>query len=290
MSNGIDHMAGERIWSESVYADFVSPDGTTGFMLRLCRYPHQETSWLWAFAFMPGAIYGCADHYLPCSDLMSPVEDPDLVYEQAGEFSAVFHRRGSRDKPSGAYVTVKAMAHRGPDPPYGSGTEPMLIKARYSSKNPPWRINPYRSEWVGEVTGSIKVNDTDLIVQGLGHWHEQHQKAPRWREPFTYISLRGKDLSLIASVTKSGDLGHLVTSAGAEKIEKIRIDSPARERGIEVTVEGGRTLEGVIAVTHDYSVPVYDRRRPGTLVTARFEDHLTSGCVNDWQMPEEMYG
>lgn len=280
---GIDHLAHERIWSESVYADCVSPDGTTGIMLRLCRYPNQSTSWLWAFAFLPEKIYGYNDHYLPCPDEVSPVEEPELTYEQTGESTAIFHRKGSRDVPLGAYVSVAVRAHGGSQAPHGQGTESMRIEADLHPRHLPWRMNRYRSEWIGEVEGTIWIGESDFKIQGLGHWHEQHQKAPRWQVPFTYISLRGEDLSLIGSAMEPNDLGHVVGSSDPKKIIKIETDPPADHRNIRLTLEDDSTLEGSIKTIHRYLVPVYTRWRPGTLVTARIGEHELSGCVNDWE-------
>ncbi|MEE9515963.1 MAG: hypothetical protein V3V52_02600 [Candidatus Adiutricales bacterium] len=286
MSKGIDHLAKERIWSESVYADCVSADGRTGYMLRLGRYPDQSTSWLWAFTFTPDTIFGYNDHCLACPQAASAVEEPDLVYEQPGDSSALFQRHGSRDNPSGAMVSVKVMAHQGRTAPHGSGTIPLSIEARMRPSNPPWRINPYRSEWIGEVDGTMQIDGKKLKVQGLGHWHEQHQKAPRFQTPFTYISLRGDDLCLVGTATETEDLGHVVISSEAKRIISIDIDPPAKRRGIRVTVQGDERLEGTIFTAHDYSVPIYGHPRPGTIVTARFGDSILSGCVNDWRPPD----
>jgi len=279
---GIDHLAGQRIWSESVYADCVTPDGATGLMLRLCRYPTKRTSWLWAFAFLPGKIYGYNDHYLPCAEEATDVEKADITYEQHQGASAVFHRKGTRDNPNGAHVLIEVRAHQGPSAPYGQGSVPLKIDMEITPYRRPWRMNRYRSEWVAGVEAKCQAGGSRFEVKGFGHWHEQHQKASRFMAPFTYISLRGEDLALIASFTENDDRGHVVGSAEPVKIVKIDIDPPADDRAVSLKLENESRLKGTISTVHRYSVPIYSGRRPGTLVTAQIDDHHLSGCVNDW--------
>ena len=285
-NRGIDHLSKERIWSESVYADCVSPDGKTGFMLRLGRYPDQNTSWLWAFAFLPDRTYGYNDHYLPCPGDALPVEEPDLSYELIGDAQAVFQRKGSRDKPAGARVSVSVNVTGDVRVPHGPGSEPMIVEADFLTRHMPWRINPYRSEWIGDVEGTIAISGNLISVKGLGHWHEQHQKAPRFQIPFVYLSLRGEDLTFVGTATEPNDLGYLVSEGETKKIRKIEIAPPAESRNIRLTLKDNATLEGVIKTVHHYSVPIYRLRRPGTLVTARFGGGRLSGCVNDWQIAQ----
>ena len=284
-SGGIDSLAGQRIWSESVYADCVSPDGLSGMMLRLCRYPNQQTSWLWAFLFLPGKIFGFNDHYLPCPDEVSPVEAPDTVYVHLDENDeAVFQRLGSRDAPDGARVFIRLKAHElaKTAAPHGPGDRPLRIEAALKPGHAPWRPNRYRSEWVGPALATVWLNGMPFELRGLGHWHEQHQKAPRWQRPFVYISLRGPELAFVGTAMESEDAAFVVRSGRVTRVASIRIDPPARVRGLEVTLEDGGRLEGTITTTHEYLVPIYAAQRPGTLATARLNGHDLSGCVNDW--------
>ena len=284
MKAGIDHLSQDRIWSESIYADCVTPDGKTGYMLRLCRYPDQATAWVWAWVFTPEKIYGYNHHYLPCRQQRSIVEDPDLTYEQSGEPKTIFHRSGSRNNPQGASVKVEVMAHEGQKAPHESGPIPLIIESQMVSVTPPWRINPYRSEWIGDVDGKIRVAGQEINIQGLGHWHEQHQKAPRFQTPFIYLTLRGKNFSLIGTITETERLGHVVRSSQVDKIVNMQITAPGEQRQIKVTLESGEIIGGSIFTTHNYATPIYEKHRPGTLVTAQFGEERLSGCVNNWQL------
>ncbi|HDZ24854.1 MAG TPA: hypothetical protein ENH70_10020 [Desulfobacteraceae bacterium] len=279
---GIDYLVGKRIWSESVYADCVTADGAAGLMVRLCRYPTEKIAWLWAFAFLPDKIYGYNDHYLPCTEEVTEVEKADISYEQRQGASAVFHRKGPRDNPDGATVSLEVRAHQAPDVPHGQGSVPLNIEMQLKPYRRPWRLNRYRSEWVAEVEAIFWADKSRFEVKGFGHWHEQHQKAPRFMVPFTYISLRGKDLALIASSTEGDDRGHVISGAEPIKINEIEIDPPADQRAISLTLKDESKLAGTIITVHRYSVPIYNRRRPGTLVTAQIGGYHLSGCVNDW--------
>ena len=282
MQPGIDHLASERIWSESIYADCVTADGTSGYMLRLCRYPDQSTSWLWAWVFTPKKVYGYNCHYLPCPEERSIVENPDLTYEQPGDPYAMFHRQGPRDSPQGASALVKVKSHERQIVPHNPGPVSLTVDAGMESVTPPWRINPYRSEWIGEASGKVEINGQAINIQGLGHWHEQHQKAPRFQTPFVYLTLRGKNLCLIGTITETEKLGHVVKPSGVKAIVDMEITEPSEGRRLSVSLEGGDVLKGTIFTRHSYSTPIYDRQRPGTLVTAQIDGEHLSGCVNTW--------
>jgi hypothetical protein len=279
---GIDLVADERIWSESVYADCVSSDGRMAVMIRLCRYPEYSTSWLWAFCFTPQEIYGYNNNYLPCNNEISLVEDPDLEYIHLGQGEAKFKRFGPRDSPIGAHVAVDVKAYKGSKVPQNLGPLSMQIKADFTPKHRPWRLNRYRTEWISEAKITIKIDDMDFKYQGHGHWHEQHQKAPRWKTRFIYISLRSKNLSLIGSATEPNDAGFVVNSSKRTRIIKITIDPPSKNRNITIKLEDNSILEGEIHTIYDYLVPVYTQWRPGTIITAQIGKEMLSGCVNDW--------
>lgn len=281
---GIDHLPAERIWSESVYADCVSEDGQSGFIVRLCRYPEQNTAWLWAHAFFPGKLLAYNDNYLPCPGGITRVEEADVTYSLSGDPSVLFKRIGPRDQPSGGKVSGAVMAHPDPDAANGPGTVSLQIEAELHPRHPPWRPNKYRSEWLGDAEGKLVTGDSRVEIRGLGHWHEQHQKAPRWQVPFTYLTLRGPNLALILTAMKGDDQGFILRGSEISRVISIAIGPPGPRRSCQFTLEDGSRLSGEIMTTHQYTVPIYGRRRPGTLVTAEVGGERLSGCVNDWQI------
>jgi hypothetical protein len=285
---GIDQLSGGRIWSESVYADCVSEDGQSGFIIRLCRYPEQNISWLWAHGFLSGKILAFNDNYLPCPGGITRVEESDVVYALSGEPSVVFERMGPRDQPRVGRVACEVMTHPDPKAVNGPGSEFLQIKAELLPRHHPWRPNQYRSEWLGNIEGEIVTTESRIEIRGLGHWHEQHQKAPRFQIPFTYLSLRGPHLALIATVMKDDISGHVLQGSEVFKMTSIAIDPPGKKRGFRFTMADGSHHRGKITAIHEYSVPIYDQRRPGTLVTAEAEGEKLSGVVNDWLRVERI--
>lgn len=279
---GIDQFSIDRIWSESVYADCVSDDGQSGFIIRLCRYPEQNTSWLWVHVFLSGKIYAFNDNYLSCPGGRTRVEEEDITYSLPGEPAVVFKREGPRDRPLTARVSSQVMAYRNAHAPGGAGPLPIRVGAGFRPRHTPWRPNQYRSEWLGSVEGKIRIENSEMEIQGLGHWHEQHQKAPRWQVPFTYLSLRGQNLALIATAIPNDDRGFVLRGTQVTKVTSISVEPPGDERFFKFDLEDGSQIRGKMSRTHDYSVPVYDTRRPGTLVRAEVEGETLSGCVNDY--------
>jgi hypothetical protein len=265
-----------------VYADCVSEDGLSGFIIRLGRYPEHDTSWLWSHCFLSGKMHAFNDHYLPCPEGSTRVEGEDATYSLPGEPSVLFKRSGQRNKPAGASVRCRVMAHPEPHAPYGNGPIPLYIEVELLLLHQPWRPNKYRSEWVGEVKGKINIAGSVSEIHGLGQWHEQHQKAPRWQTPFIYITLRGRDLAVIATAMRGDDAGHVLRGSDILRVSSITIDPPGRTRNFTFDLEDGSQVRGKLETTYEYSVPIYDKRRPGTLVTAEVEGEKLSGCVNDW--------
>jgi hypothetical protein len=279
---GIDHFSADRIWSESVYADCVSADGQSGFIVRLCRYPEQNTSWLWVHIFLPGKIYAFNDNYLSCPEGRTRVEEEDIIYSLPDNPAVFFKREGPRDNPLAARVSSRVMAHWEAHAPGGNGPVPIRVEAGFRPRHNSWRPNKFRSEWLGSVEGKIWIDRSEIEIQGLGHWHEQHQKAPRWQVPFTYLSLRGRNLALIATAIRNDDRGFVFRGSHITKVTSISVDPPAEVRLIKLQLEDGSQIRGEISRTHEYSVPIYETRRPGTLVRAEVEGERLSGCINDY--------
>ncbi|MFX1323888.1 MAG: hypothetical protein ACFE8N_02955, partial [Promethearchaeota archaeon] len=265
---GIDSVADERIWSESVYADYVSFNGKAAIMMRLCRYPEYNTSWLWVFCFLPKGIYGFTNNYLPCSKDITLVEEADVTYNIIGGNSAAFQRYGERDSPRMAEIIANVKAHRQRKGLLDMESTNLKIKGSYEPKYKPWRANKYRTEWIGNVKVMVKTDDSEYKLEGYGHWHEQHQKAPRWKTSFTYISLRGKNLSFVGTNAEENDIGWLVSSSNPKRVSKIQIGPLTLHRSINIHLEDNSILEGQIHTVYNYFVPVYNRWRPGTIVTA----------------------
>ncbi|MFW9822744.1 MAG: hypothetical protein ACFFE4_07415, partial [Candidatus Thorarchaeota archaeon] len=160
------------------------------------------------------------------------------------------------------------------------------LKTKFTPKLNPWRMNKYRTEWINHAKTIIKMENSEIEFEGFGHWHEQYQKAPRWKTPFTYITLRSENLSLIGSSMEPDDAGFAVYLSKRKKIQNIQIEPPKIKRNIRIELEDSSVLKGKIDTIYSYLVPVYNRWRPGTIVKAEVEGELLSGCVNDWKIKD----
>jgi hypothetical protein len=279
---GIDHLKDETLWSESVYLDCVTEDGETGFVVRLCRYPTEQTGWLWAHVFLPGEVFAYTDHYLPCGSDVTKVDGEDIVYRLGREVDMSMTRAGSRASPAGASVSISAMAHLDAHPGHGPGDREIHLVATFEPLSASGTTVPGRIELLGRVRVSAEVEGTDVQFEGFGQWHEQHQEQPRFLRPFTYVTLRGERLAFVATRGPLRATGYARRDGVITPIASFDIDPRGPRRAFRLELADGTELLGEARTTHDYSVPIYDTRRPGTLVVADVGGQRLSGCINDF--------
>lgn len=282
--SGIDALAERPIPSESVYLDCVTPDASAGFVLRLCRYPENDTSWLWLHVFHPGSVLAYNDHYLPCPGGATP-EAAHATYALTGLPRVEITRDGASDAVRDVRAIATVAAHRDPHAPYGPGDVPLRVEARLRPRQRLGGTLAGRFEVHGGVQTRISLEDRELEIAGLGQWHEQFQEAPRFRVPFTYASLRGPEVSFVGLASAGRARGLLWRSAATRRVQELEISPRALTRSLRLVDASGQRLRGEVFVSHDYSVPIYAGRRPGTLVSGTLAGQPVSGCVNDWDPP-----
>ena len=277
----------DSVWSESVYLDAVSPDGTSGLVLRLGRYPSLRTAWVWAHVFTAEGGVGFNDQQVACDQTVVAVEDPDVTYSNA-DGSASFHRDGPRGAIRSGHAAVRVAAHEGTTVPDGPGSIPLVVDATFTPHGvlPGAGNLPGRTEEHGTVRVRASWPGGGLDLEALGQWHEQHQDAPRFQVPFTYLTVRGAGLSLVAIVGPKASGGIVRRKGEGLRATAVRIAAPADERELVADLDDGSTLIGLLRTTHRYSVPIGDRRRPGTLVTGTLDGTPVSGCANHWTPTE----
>jgi hypothetical protein len=277
----IDHLKEQPLWSESVYLDCISPDGQTGFVVRLCRYPTQKAGWLWVHAFLPGKIYGFTDHSLPCSGDVTRVDQPDVTYDLGDDSLVDMVRDGPRDAPDEARVHASVRCHLDPNAPHGAGDHPVEVAATFTPLSASGTTVPGRIELLGQVQATLVIDGRTVEVAGYGQWHEQHQDQPRFLRPFTYATLRGEELAFVCTRGLLRATGYLRRRGSITPVTGFDIDPRGPDRAFRLELSDGSTLAGEAVRTHDYSVPIYDTRRPGSVVYARIGDQTLSGCIND---------
>ena len=279
---GIDHPKEQPLWSESVYLDCVSPDGGSGVLVRLCRYPSEATGWLWVHAFQPGKVYAFTDHSLPCSTAVTKVDAADVTYDLGDDSLVDMQRDGPREDPDEARVHASVLAHLDPHAPHGPGTHPIEVAATFTPLGASGTKVPGRIELLGEVRAHIEVDGGTIEVAGYGQWHEQHQEQPRFLRPFTYVTLRGENLAFVATRGPLRATGYARRNGVLTPISALDISPRGARRDLRIELADGSELRGEARTTHDYSVPIYDGRRPGSLVVAEIGGEQLSGCINDF--------
>lgn len=266
------------IWSES--AAISGGDDGISFGIRIGRWPSVGWAWVWAHVNIDGRFFGYNLDYHRCSAEVTDVHGESVGYA-ASDVSCTLGRTGARDRLAGASAEAELDFHETAEPPNAPGGARIRIAARFVPGLMTGHANPGRLEARGSADATITIGDRIVQAQDVaGHWHEQHQTAPRFRAPFTYVSLRGGGIGLVA--TRSGE--HVQGFAQRDE-ETLRIvDATIGPRGpvrdVRLVLADGSAIEGSARRVHEDSVYIYGRRRPGTRVV--LEGTGLSGSINDW--------
>ena len=264
--------------SEAVYLDAVSEDASSGFIARLCRFPDEKLAWTWLHVFHHGHVHSYTSHDVRCTD--DPVvEDDDLVDYAAGEFR--FTRNGNRLAPGQVSFSASAQLHSGSASPHGEGVLPCEIRAEFTGEHAGVQSRSGRSEVLGATRAGITLGDVRLEIEARGQFHEQIQQDPRFTRPFTYATLRGRDVGCIFTRGVRGATGTLIRSNRPSGITSVKIGPPGTIRRLSIGLDSGETVSGEAIATYQYEIPIFHMIRPGTLVSAEIGDARFSGCLND---------
>jgi hypothetical protein len=105
--------------------------------------------------------------------------------------------------------------------------EGVRLEAVFAPRQTAGSTLPGRSEVIGDVAGTVRLPRGNLEVAGFGHWHEQHQEQARFTVPFTYASLRGAAVSLVALTAGGASRGFVRRGDDVSAITAFTIDPPA---------------------------------------------------------------
>ncbi len=269
----------ERIRSESVLLACTSDDGASGIFGRLCRYPSAGVAWVWLHAFLPGRVIGFADDAVPCGTDELATKDDDLTYVAADPVLMTLSRQGSRDGAAGASLSAAVPAHETTETPLGAGPVDLRVSATFLPEFAAGATLRGRSEVIGRVEATVSVDGEAFEIGGLGQWHEQHQHAPRFLQPFTYASVRGPSLALVGLGGPWGSYGFVRRPGGASlETSAVTFDGT---RAIEVEA-GSDKVRIEVEVVHGYSLLLYGQPWHGHQVRALGPEGPMSGFVNSW--------
>ncbi len=278
MSSTLPYDIDAPIWSESAVLALRTQEADV--LVRLCRFPSAGVAWVWANADFGEYRYSYSVDHHRCSAETAQVEQPGVVYN-ALDVPCLLWRHGPRAAPTWAGSTVELGFHRLPHPPNAVGTEVLRIDARFVPGDLSAELLPGRSELRGMVELRIwQPGGDQLKLSGHGHWHEQHQTTPRFRTPFTYVDLRGPQLTLVAINTPGGVRGSAVCEGRPVAVRSMVLGEQGPERSLRIELEDGKVVTGVARTVRERSVCIYGLRRPGNDVVV--EGAGLSGTINDW--------
>jgi len=282
-TTGIDHLAGQALWSESVRMDSQSADGEEGFWLRICRYPGNDTTWTWGHVFTYNGLYAFTDHYQPCSEQRTDLSQNQVTYQSGqGSNQVTLVRNGTQLSPLSCSARARVNMHKRNDAPHGAGNYPVAIDAEFTSLTSYADLLPGRTEVQGRVQATIEVENQRLQFDSLGQFHEQPQERPRWMSPFTYLSVWSEELAATCILTPRSSNGFVFQNGELFLVSEIAIEPPAPSRGLLITLANGRTLEGRTETKHQFAIPVYDNDWNGSRVFASINGTNCAGAVNDY--------
>jgi len=275
--------------SEAVYLDLVTEDATRGFVVRLCRHPQEGYAWLWGHVFLDGKVYAFTQHDVPCSAAITPVETDAVVYRSEGGWSSLpVARPGNLGALRVANVQGVYDVHENRHAPHGPGAIALGIEATFTPAARAVSNRAGRNEVLGEVTARITMGRHAFALNGRGQFHEQVQTDPRFTTPFSYGTVRGAKCGLIFIRGTAGARGHWLEAERVVAVDRCELSPPGSVRAIVLHGED-RIREGVLHSRYDYSIPVGEHIRPGTLVTGTIDGEAVSGCLNDFLVDRLRY-
>jgi hypothetical protein len=183
-------------------------------------------------------------------------------------------------------VLALGVGHRGPDAPEGAGRVELRVAARFVAAGPAGASLPGRSEVLGSVTATLGIDKRTVDLSGYGHWHEQGQSTPRFTTPFTYLSLAGAGLGLVAVRAPRGASGFAQREGAGVALSALALDPVGPRRRLRLEFEDGSALEGHVADSYRYTLPIEGRPRASSVVKGELGGVAVVGMVNDWMEDE----
>jgi len=275
--------------SEAVYLDLVTEDAGRGFIVRLCRHPQEGYAWLWGHVFLDGNVYAFTQHDVPCTTAITPVESDAVTYRSEGDWSTLtVERIGALDALRSAIVRGTYDVHESRHAPHGPGALSLAIEATFSPTTGAVSNRAGRTEILGSVAARITIGRHAFELAGRGQFHEQVQTDPRFTVPFSYGTLRGERCGVVFIRGAAGARGHWIEEGVPVAVDRIELSPPGSVRAI-LLHSGDRVREGVLHTRYDYTIPVGDHIRPGTLVSGTIDGVPLAGCVNDFLVDRLRY-
>ncbi len=284
--NGIDHLEGQALESESVMLACATADASSAVFLRLCRYPSAGTTWLWARVIAPHINCHLNDNYLPCSNVPLKLEAAAVQYSTEDRALLTLWREGDRAQPLRCGARAEMSMYRDGDAAAGRGAVSLSLQAAFTPLRAHAGLLAERTEIMGSAHIEIAAGAERFSFDGLGQFHEQPQTAARFVTPFTYMSLWGEKFSAVALFTAASSGGYIFRDGRLVRATTFAVSPPAPERFIRMSLGDGGVFDAAAHRVHSYGVPIYGRIWHGSFVTINTgADDGTgriAGMINGW--------
>jgi hypothetical protein len=269
----------EPIRSESVLLSVTTDDASASLFGRLCRYPSARVAWIWVMGHLPDRSFGFVTDGEPCGAERVDPAAADVRYAPLDPARACFERRGARETPSEARFACRLPAHACAHLPAGPGPVDLEAEASFVGEHAAGATLAGRTELLGRARAAVALGRERFEIEGRAQWHEQEQDAPRFREPFTYASLRGPRHAMVLVAGPWGSRAFVRSDREQARALGASFDGL---RAARVELAGRDPLEISLDVRHRGSLPLYGRRWLGHQVVARLGGERLSGFVNRW--------
>jgi hypothetical protein len=181
----------EPLWSESVYLDFTTEDGSIAGYVRLGLYPNWNRAWYWA------CLVGKDRPTVLLADNHAPLPGPDLTVK--GEGYRATHEvtlpmrsfRLTLNAEAAVVLDDPAQAYTGTG---GAGATPLEFDLEWKTVGGayPYSFIP-RYEIPCEVTGVIRVGGEEIPFSGHGERDHSWGERDWWRTSWLWSSGRLDD-------------------------------------------------------------------------------------------------
>lgn len=253
----------------SAYADVVSSDGRRALIVRVSHDPAADRAELWVHAFIDGQMFAHMSAY-QCPPLAAPMTGDE-------------HQQIRLDLEAGI-LSARVDACETDRIDFGVGSIPMTVTLQWTASGLKGSNLRGRHEQFVKVVAHVTIHGKDIEIVGWGHQHTQLQEQPRFAERFTYLSLRGDDINIIALLTGQLQRGFGSCRGVAMKADTVMLDEVAARRRIRIQSPAA-TLAGVLNRTYHYWIPMGGSWRDGSVVTGDLNGLAVSGVVNDFAGP-----
>lgn len=277
-------------YAESVMVFSLSNDGSEEISLRLARFPEKGTATIWMHVATANGAWSLADEtFALATEGATPVREDQATFKAVQDDQRVQFVSSDRNKQQ-MHGRVKAdiLADATRHPELKKGDTPVALDLEFHSDSSGFRSETNRWEMTGRITGTVNVGGTTVHIDHAGKWHEQTGPRARFAPAFTYFVAEGKGVAMLVVAFAKSLSGYVQLEGEMHAIKSFTIDGHENPlRHFVVVLDNDQEIKGVARVVQAWSVPIEDKRRPGSSVLIESNVGPLLGTLNDWN-PDEI--